>query len=321
MNNYNFCSNFTPYIEGLVAQKRAFGFDYTSGEMLLATFDRFCSKHYKDEKQLTRDIAMHWAKQTSTEGRSFRNNRVGIVRQLAKYIVSLGVKAYIAPEIRKEQTKPPHIFTKKELVAFFAVADHLEQQSAFPVRHLVIPVIFRVIYCCGLRLAEACNLKCDDINLHTGKVFIRQSKGRNDRIVFLATDVQVLCKNYDVNVSKNISLRQWFFPSSGDRPYVKNSLCRVFNKLWKQTEFFNKTPIKPTTHCLRHTFAVNRMNKWIHDGEDFENRLKYLSKYLGHSSAQQTQYYLHFVQSLFPKFKKIVKGFEHIIPEVCYDQE
>lgn len=61
------------------------------------------------------------------------------------------------------------------------------------------------------------------------------------------------------------------------------------------------------------------MNKWIDNGVNFDNRLKYLSKYLGHSSAQHTQYYLHFIHSLFPKFKKMVKDFDHIIPEVFYD--
>jgi len=319
--NYEFRSNFKPYIEGLISQKRAFGFKYISEEMMLATFDRFCITHYKAEKQLDRSIVMHWAKQTPTESRNSKNNRVGIVRQLAKYIVSLGLEAFRAPEIRREQTKPPHIFTREELIAFFKATDHMEQLSAFPVRHLVLPVIFRVIYCCGLRLAEACNLKCDDINLHTGELFIRQSKGFNDRIVFLADDVRVLCRHYDSKVSETFPVRQWFFLSSDDRPYLKNSICRVFNKIWGQTEFSGKTPIKPTTHCFRHTFAVNRMNKWIYDGANFENRLKYLSKYLGHRSAQHTQYYLHFVQSLFPKFKRMVKDFDHIIPEVSYGQK
>ncbi len=319
--NYKFHGNFKPYIEGLISQKRAFGFIYTSEEMILATFDRFCCKHYRDEKRLDRDIVMHWAKQTSTEGRNSRNNRVGIVRQLAKYIVSLGLEAYIAPKIANEQTKPPHIFTREELAAFFKVTDQIEQRSAFPVRHLVLPVIFRVIYCCGLRLAEACNLKCDNINLDTGEIIIRQSKGYNDRIVFLADDVRVLCRRYDSKVSETLPFRQWFFPSSGDRPYLKHSICRIFNKIWEQTEFSRKTPIKPTTHCFRHTFAVNRMNKWINDGANFENRLKYLSKYLGHSSAQHTQYYLHFVQSLFPKFKKMVKDYDHMIPEISNGQE
>ncbi len=64
-----------------------------------------------------------------------------------------------------------------------------------PARHLVIPVFFRVLYCCGLRSSEARLLKVEDVDLETGKLTIRQSKGNKDRNVMMSEDVLDLCRD------------------------------------------------------------------------------------------------------------------------------
>jgi integrase len=46
-------------------------------------------------------------------------------------------------------------------------------------------VIFRLYYCCGLRLAEACNLRVNDVDLNEGVLKIMQSKGEKQLFLTL----------------------------------------------------------------------------------------------------------------------------------------
>lgn len=43
---YDFTGAFARYICGLIAQKRAFGFDYLESERILYMFERFCQEQF-----------------------------------------------------------------------------------------------------------------------------------------------------------------------------------------------------------------------------------------------------------------------------------
>ena len=73
---------------------------------------------------------------------------------------------------------------------------------------------------------------------------------------------------------------------------------------------------KPTPHCFRHTFVVNRINMWIERGMDLDVMLPYLSKYLGHTDPQETFYYYHIVSDAFRILKRKDKTSSGILPEV-----
>lgn len=50
-------------------------------------------------------------------------------------------------------------------------------------------VIFRLLYCCGLRMSEVRSLHTDDVDLDHGILRIMQSKGQKDRMVYLSEDL------------------------------------------------------------------------------------------------------------------------------------
>ncbi|MCB2292614.1 hypothetical protein LGK95_03550 [Clostridium algoriphilum] len=151
--NYVFFSNFKHNIEDLIEQKNSIGFPYVNSQHFLKVFDTFCNKYYPQATLLTREIIMHWAERRPQEQLRTLSNRISPIRQLAKYINSIGNEAYIIPSGMpgKSRRYIPHIFTKQELYIFFTVADKYKYNLASPVRHLVVSVIFRVLYCCGLR--------------------------------------------------------------------------------------------------------------------------------------------------------------------------
>ena len=317
----HYCSAFAPHILGLIKQRRSAGFKFEFEAALLLRFDRFCIDNSYDRGCLTRDVVMHWAIQLPTEGLSARNDRVKAIRALARYFLSLGMDAYVPLQYATKAIGFPHIFTKKEMKAFFDAVDHSRQRQ--PWLDLEYPVIFRLFFCCGLRLAEACNLKRSLVDLSKKTIQILGSKGLKDRIVFLFDDVTMMCSGYDARMEKMFPGREWFFPSPmfPDRPYPRTSLCTKFQEFWSKTPFGDTVDRKPTIHCFRHGFVIAKINEWFDSGQDVDAMIPYLSKYLGHDSVAETYYYFKFIDRAFPEIRNRVKKFDDIVPAADYEQE
>ena len=77
----------------------------------------------------------------------------------------------------------------------------------------------------------------------------------------------------------------------------------------------------PTVHSLRHTYVVTKMNEWMTAGKNFDALVPYLSRYLGHTSVDETQYYYHQVISAFEILRRHDCVAERVIPGVIADEE
>ena len=90
----------------------------------------------------------------------------------------------------------------------------------------------------------------------------------------------------------------------------------MFLKLWKATkEPSNMTRIR--VYDLRHRFATTLMMKFLDEGEDLNNILPYMSSYMGHSSFEETAYYIHLLPDRLKTSKAIDwEIMESLIPEV-----
>ncbi len=322
---YSYSSNFKPFIEGLVQQKKSIGIKYEgTAEYYLHKFDSFCIEHFCKEYSLTQILVMKWAEKRPTEGTVALRIRLSIIRQLAKHMISQGFSdAYMLPERigGKIVRRVPHFFTKKELRVFFFVADTLKPCRQMVARHFVLPVIYRVIYCCGLRSHEARLLRVEDVDLESKKLTIRASKGPKDRIVMLADDVLQLCQKYHDQVSRIFPNRIFFFPTTTTGHYSGQNIMRNFKKIWQRAGLESCNGTKPHVHDLRHNFALTNLNNWVKAGENFNAKLPYLSRYMGHVALASTDYYLHFVPEFFPVFKaKTRETFDSLIPEADYEE-
>lgn len=313
-----FSSNFKRQLEDFIQQKHAVGFPYGTSQNRLKAFDRFCVEHYPQERQLTREVAMHWAEQRLDEHVNTLIRRITPIRQFAKYLNSVGIEAYVIPSgiPAKGIRYVPHIYTKQELQAFFHAVDQCEYNKNTPARHLVVPVIFRVLYCCGLRSSEVTGLKVENVDLATGKLTIRQSKGHKDRTVMLSEDVLQLCRIYHDKASQIFPRRTYFFPNHRGHRYRKDFLGYTFHYFWNKTGIVCVSGNLPRVHDFRHTFAVNRLNQWVREKKDLNAYLPYLSMYLGHKHLTETDYYLHLVPEFFPVMtSEAEERFSYLIPE------
>lgn len=320
---YPYNSNFRIYIDGLVEQKQSLGYPYVSSGRILRMFDEHCIKYFPNEHTLTSDIVMSWASLKENEHPNGLMRRITPIRQLAKYMKSIGIDAYVLPSnIPKKQIRyVPHIFTSQELSEFFKAVDACQVSAFSPGRHLVIPVFFRLLYSCGLRSSEARMLQVSDVDFKLGSVFIRESKGHKDRIIYLSDDMLHLCKMYDERIQFHYPNRIAFFPNQKGSYYNRSLVNYWFHLFWDNltvAKTYSGNP--PRVHDFRHTFAVNRLNQWVKEGKDINAYLPYLSMYLGHENQIDTDYYLHLVPEFFPVFRDKSRGIsENLLPEVDYE--
>jgi integrase len=316
-------SSLAPYIIGLIRQKQACGYKYEFEAYILESFDQFCITQNYSADTITRELMMQWAIQRPTEGKNYRNLRVSFLRQLALYMRSLGKNAYIPKHFASETVEVPHLLSGKELASFFATVDLYMPLRPFLSRlALMYRVLFRLFYCCGLRLSEGCYLRRSCVDLDKGTITILQSKGDKDRLVFLSDDARAMCKAYDEAMQRIVPDREWFFPGwHPDRAIRKTSVDDKFRQFWNKTPFANKVDKKPTVQSLRHTFVVNKMNEWMEAGVDIAVMMPYLSRYLGHSSISDTQYYFHTIEQAFPVIRRNDAVAQRVIPEVVPYEE
>ncbi len=234
----------------------------------------------------------------------------------------MGIEAYVLPESFHGNVSRyvPHIFTEEELRLFFTAADRLEPYYQSVARHLVVPVLFRVLYCCGLRPFEVRLLEIDDVNLDTGRVLIRQSKGRKDRIVMITGELLEICRVYRARMKHFFPKSVCFFPNHKGLFYSGNQLRYLFELCWSKAGIESYELPKPRVYDFRHTYTTYRLYRWMEEGRDLAAWLPYLSAFLGHEDYSSTAYYIHFVPGAFQKMSRIdMSKFECLIPEVAQE--
>ena len=72
-------------------------------------------------------------------------------------------------------------------------ADETEPREVARNMHLALPVIFRILYGCGLRVSEVVGLRYKDVNLEDGILTIREAKTDRDRYISLSDSVKEAC--------------------------------------------------------------------------------------------------------------------------------
>lgn len=294
---YTFNSTFATDIEAYVKLRCSLGNEEDTYARRLHSFDIFCYENYQLEENLTQELAEGWCTLKPNEKTSTLQLRSRILRDFAKYLVSLGKTAYVIPERFAGKRSPfiPYLYTDAELKAFFEAADTLPPHKLSPFREYVIPVIFRMLYCCGLRPQEARHLTVAQVDLKEGTIYISDSKRNKDRIVAMSDDLTALCIRYDEVIREKIHLRGFFFENPSGGEYSAAWIQQQFFKCWRHAGISFEKSRRPRVYDWRHNFATHKIIQWMNDGRNVMNLLPYLSTYMGHESIEYTAYYIHLV--------------------------
>lgn len=241
-----------------------------------------------------------------------------VVRQFSRFLCRLGYSAYVPDSTlapREQSSFAPRILTPEEVRKLLQAVDALEPTARSPLRHVMMPEVFRLLYGCGFRLGEVLKLRVRDVDFNQGIITVRQGKFRKDRLVPLALPLVSRLQKYAASF-ENRPLDQIFFPAPNGGPFSLRTVYGLFRQLLLKCGIAHAGRGKgPRIHDLRHTFAVHTLLRWYRDGEDLDTKLPLLATYLGHQHLLGTQRYLHLTAELFPEITTRVEAvFGEVIP-------
>ncbi len=319
--NHLFLSALAIPIEGYIAEKRAVGYKFEDGADMLKRFDSFVHSRCLTKAVLTKQLVMEWTVHKPNETISTQCKRISLLRGLAEYMNRIGYSAYVYPRSMvtvDRYTYIPYIFSSAEIKRIFEVCDHYPPKECTPNRHLVLPLLLRMLYGCGLRISEAMHLTRQDVDLNKGTLYIHNTKFNKERIIPMADSLTERCREYCKTVNVGKMGNPFFFPSPFGGHYSEATIYSLFRGVLRQAQISHLGRGKgPRIHDLRHVFAVNCLKEWGLDGRDFNNCLPYLAAYLGHEDMRGSQRYLRLTADLYPDItSKIEKYCSYIIPEV-----
>jgi len=142
--------------------------------------------------------------------------------------------------------------------------------------------ILMTLYSTGVRCAELCHLRPEDIDKERMVVRIRQGKGGKDRELPLSPKLLEQLRTYYRSVKRR---NGWLFPSLltrlPDRPITSKTVWHLCREATQRAGIHKA--VHP--HTLRHSFATHL----------FENgaELPVIQTLLGHADPRDTMVYLH----------------------------
>ena len=141
--------------------------------------------------------------------------------------------------------------------------------------------VLELLFAIGARVSEICSLKKDDVDLKQGIIKI-YGKGSKERLIQIGNpDVLNVLFKYSDNFKDQTASSGYFFVNRFNDRLSEQSVRNIINKHAKKCGL----EIHITPHMFRHTFATLLLE------EDVD--IRYIQKFLGHSSIITTQIYTH----------------------------
>lgn len=302
--NVMFHSPLAPLLEQFIQEKRACGYRYDEPARLLALFDQHLCSEAPAPATLPRSLTSGWIDKRPHESAATHQHRVSIVRQFALFMGRLGHAADVPSgslATKNAANFIPRILTRAEVQRVLCAVDGLTPTAHSPLRHLIMPEVFRLLYGCGFRLNEVLHLRVADVDFNRGVLTVREGKFGKDRLVPPTVALVQRLQNYDAGFGRRRA-DAFFFPSREDAAWPGGVVYRLFRHLLLQCGIpHGGRGQGPRLHDLRHTFAVHTLVRWYREGADLDAKLPVLATYLGHQSLLGTQRYLHLTAELFPE--------------------
>ena len=173
---------------------------------------------------------------------------------------------------------PKHTLTSDE------VESVLKEPNIRDPRGLRDRALLETLYSTGMRRGECVQLKLHDVDFHNGTVFIRQGKGRKDRVIPIGNRALHWIEKYLAEVRPLLVIEpddSSLFLSFCGAAISRDHLSGIVHDYVKSANI-GKTG---GPHMLRHTMAT----LMLENGAE----LRFLQEILGHENISTTQIYTH----------------------------
>jgi integrase len=303
----------TEHVAAYLAERSMLGFCIGGPNAgLLKSFAGFADE--LDRGTLTSDLAIRWVKDRSRASHPFTwAGRLAVLKPFAAYMTRLdpATEFPATPIFGKSRRRlTPHIYTDDEILGLLSAARALQPQGEL--RSAAFETLFGLIASTGLRISEAINLRCRDIDIETCCATVRMTKFNKSRYVPFHQSVAEMLDSYLRLRERFVRQEeeQAFFTLSGGQRLNKRMVHRVFQRLRARACITPRGSYPEVRiHDLRHTFICRRLQRWQTDGYDIDNAIAALSTYVGHTKVSDPYWYMTAIPDLMATAGSRFEGF------------
>jgi integrase/recombinase XerD len=283
--------------------RRSLGYDLGTSERVLRRFIDFAEA--EQAQHITTALFLRWRDTFGQAGRQTWAARFGMVRLFAQWLHGLDPTHELPPRgliPSRYRRMRPYIYNEMEIVAIVDAAAELP--SVYGMRGLTCSTLFGLIAVTGLRISEALGLDTVDVGLHEGVLRIRRGKLGKERLIPLADSVTERLRTYAGERDRLLGLtpEPFFVTCGGDRlgdcgaRYNFALVCQRIGL--RAPQQYGRHGRGPRIHDLRHSFAARTIIDWYRTGKDPSREMIKLTTYLGHTTPDNTYWYIEAVPEL-----------------------
>jgi len=230
----------------------------------------------KTPEQITSDDLKKYIAENLSEKSS---SSIIIFLSAIKYAFSNILEKDITASIKrpKKEKRLPSVLTKEEIKKLIGILDNKKSR-----------LMVSLLYACGMRVSELVNLKISDLELEEKIGYIKQAKGRKDRMFNIPF---FLLKNLEKQTQKQKEDNQEYLFTGAKGKLSSRNIQKIVGKAAKRAEI--KKNVHP--HTLRHSFATHLLE----NGVD----IRKIQELLGHADLSTTQIYTHISTEQLKKIK------------------
>ena len=258
-------------VEKYINNLTAHNYSERTIEVYVCYLEKFLRAMDKNPYHITTKEIEEYIVQHKFSSVSQQNQVIGSVKLFAKYI--LGKK-----ELHLKKIERPRKEKKLPLV----IAGEKLKSTILAIKNLKHKAILMLGYSCALRVSEVINLKIEDIDSDRMLVYIRNAKGRKDRVVVLSPALLDTLRAYFIEYRPTTYLFNGQFG-----PRYSSTSC---NKLVKKY-----LGVRYRFHTLRHSGATTMLE----NGTD----ISLIQKILGHTKVTTTMIYTHVSEAMLRNVK------------------
>lgn len=198
---------------------------------------------------------------------TYVNQAINTIKHHMRMMGCEGESELVKLQRPKLEKKLPKVLAKSEIKRLFRATENVKHRTELMVG-----------YSCGMRVSEVANLRIQDIDFERGVVYVRQGKGRKDRMVALS---ETLSKQLQLYMNHYHPYDYLFENQERTGPITDRTLQKIFNVCVKEAGIKKAV----TFHSLRHSFATHLLESGVD--------LRYIQELLGHAHSKTTEIYTH----------------------------
>jgi integrase len=283
-------STLSGHVEDYLRLRRALGYKLERAGHLLPQLVAYLEA--AGSATLTAELAISWARLPSDARPNHWAARLSVARGFARYLQTVEPATEVPPAAvfpARRHRPAPYLWSQHDIQRLLDGARALRPR----LRAATHEALFGLLAVSGMRIGEAVGLDRDDVAFDTGVITIRHAKFDRSRLVPLHPTTTAALRTYATERDRLWRPRTStaFFVSGAGARLGRSDVAKTLRGITTAMGLRSDT-VRPTTHQLRHSFAVRTLVDWHRSGVRVDEHIATLSTYLGHVSPADTYWYL-----------------------------